>query len=190
LSGKNDPSARSLGNVHIDTALAGQRCLDGVVDVEVVDGLVDALALALDSVEIFDDVAVEDFVDAGKRERGVEAAGDAIELFGAILAGLRLDRLEGALQAIDGEAEGVGELGIEEEIFEDAIGGEVSGVDLAVGFEGGGGAEEAHPLEVLVDLGGAIGLSPEVFVVGLEEEGCGGGALEVAPWDMVESVTP
>ena len=51
----------AFGIRFLTIGLSGQRGLDGVVDVEVVDGFVDGLALALDAVQIFDDVARRGF---------------------------------------------------------------------------------------------------------------------------------
>ena len=77
----------------------------------------------------------------------------------------------------------MGELGVEQKELEDPLGGEVGGVDLAVGLKGGGGAEQAHPVEVLVRLGEIVGeivVVKEIGVEGLEQHGGGGGALDEA----------
>ena len=138
--------------------------MDAVVDVELVDVDVDLVALVLDGFEVGDHVLGEEVVDASVGELGLKAAGEAAEGFGAG-DGLLVDGGEGVLEAVDGEADGVGELGVEEEELEDALRREVRRVDLAVSLKGGGGAEEAEPFEVLVAFRGAVGvggIGPEV----------------------------
>jgi hypothetical protein len=103
-----------------------------------------------------------------------------VERISAVLAAFALYGLEGALETVDSEAQGMGELGVEEEELQDLMRREISGVDLAVGFECGSAAKEAHPFEVLVASRKSFGLSPEVVVVGLKQNGCSSGALDEA----------
>ena len=73
-----------------------------------------------------------------------------------------------------------GKVAIEEQEFENAIGRDVGGVDLAVGLEGGAAAQQADQLEVLVAGVLALGRAEEFGLVDLKQGGGGVGALEVA----------
>jgi hypothetical protein len=46
----------------------------------------------------------------------------------------------------------VGKVAVEQQKLEDAIGRDIGGVDLAVGFEGGAAAQQADQLKILVAL--------------------------------------
>ncbi len=61
-----------------------------------------------------------------------------------------LDGFDRLAHAIDGVADGVGEIAIEQKEFEDAVGGEVGGIDLAIGFEGRAAAQKADLLKILI----------------------------------------
>src|SRR5579859_7965043 len=65
--------------------LACEGGLDGVVDVDLEDGLVDLAALGLYCAKVSDDVLFEDVFDAAKAEAGLKAAGEAAEMQRALL---------------------------------------------------------------------------------------------------------
>jgi hypothetical protein len=121
--------------------LAGECRLDRIIHVHLEDGLVDLTALRLDTAEVGDDVLVEDVVDPAKAQGGLKTTGEAAELGGALLAALALDGFERILEAVDGEAQRVRELLVQEKELEDALGREIGGVDLALCLEGGRGTE-------------------------------------------------
>ncbi len=79
-----------------------------------------------------------------------KAADAGGEFVGRTPAAGVLDGLDRLANAIDGVADGVGKVAIEQKEFEDAIGREIGGVDLAVGFKGCAAAEKADLLEVLI----------------------------------------
>ena len=58
-----------------------------------------------------------------------------------------LDRLDGLANAVDGVADGVRKVAIEQKEFEDAVGCEIGCVDLAVGLEGRATAQQTRPAQ-------------------------------------------
>ena len=113
-------------------------------------------------------------------EHGVQSADAGGQFFGRTAGAGALDGFEGGADAVDGIANGVGEVAVEQQKFEDAVGGDVGGVDLAIGFECRAAAQKAHLLEVLVAGVLAFGSAEEIGLVDLEQGGGGVGALEVA----------
>ena len=95
-------------------------------------------------------IAGENFADGGEAEHGVQFADACREFVRWAAAAGVLDGLNRLANAIDGVADGVGKVAIEEEKFEDAIGREVGGVDLTVGFEGRAAAEKADLFKILI----------------------------------------
>ena len=95
-------------------------------------------------------IAGEDFVDGGVAQHGVQPADAGGQFVGRAAAAGALNGLDGLAHAVDAVADGVGKIAIEQQEFEDAIGGEIGGVDLAVGFERGAAAQQADQLQILV----------------------------------------
>ena len=91
-----------------------------------------------------------------------------------------LDGFERMRDAVDRIADGVGEIAIEEKEFEDAVGGDVGGVDLAIGFERGATAQQAHLLEILIAGVLPLRSAEQVGLIDLQQRGGGVGALQIA----------
>src|SRR6202021_3745563 len=98
----------------------------------------------------------EDFSDAGVAELGVQQADHRSDLFRRPTAAGTLDRLDGVANTVDAETDGMGKVAIEKEELENALGRDVGGVDLAIGFKGGTTAQQADKCQILV--AGALGL--------------------------------
>ena len=64
-----------------------------------------------------------------------------------------MNRFQRIVQAVYGVAQGVGELLVQQEEFNDPVGTEVGRIHLAKGFECGTGAQQADPFKVLGCLG-------------------------------------
>ena len=116
----------------------------------------------------------------GVAEHGVQAADARGQFVRRAAAAGVLDGLDGLANAVDGVADGVGKVAIEQQKLENAIGSEIGGVDLAVGFEGRAAAQEADLLEILVAGVLALRRMRELRLIDLEQRGGGVGALKVA----------
>ncbi len=129
----------------------------------------DLAALHQNAVQVADHVLREDLVHLGIAQRRLQPAGDAREMLGALLAAFALDGVQRVLQGVDGEAQRVREVGVQQQELEDLLRRQVGGVDLAVGLEGRARAQQPHPLQILVALGDAVGVAPEIVVVDLQQ---------------------
>ena len=145
-----------------------QGGLDGVVNVVAVNEFMDAHALLANGVKERSGIAGEDFADGGVAEHGVKAADAGGEFFGRTASPGALDGFDRAHDAVDGVANGMGEVPIEEQEFENPVGGDVGGVDLAIGLERRAAAEKTNLLEVLVAGMFSFRRAEEIGLVDLE----------------------
>src|SRR5580704_10420268 len=109
----------------------------------------DSHALLSDGVKECAGITRQNLMDGGVAEHGVETANAGAEFFGWAAGAGPLDGFDGTHDAVDRIANGVREVAIEEEEFENAIGGHIGCVDLAVGLERGATTQKAHLLKVL-----------------------------------------
>ena len=104
----------------------------------------------------------------------------AREFVGRTPAAGVLNGLNCLANTVDGVADGVGKVAIEEKEFENAVGCEIGGIDLAVGFESRATAQQPDLLKILVAGVLAFRLTRKQRLVDLEERCDGVCAFEVA----------
>ena len=92
------------------------------MDVIAVDEFVNAHALLADGVQECGRVAGQDFADGGVAQHGVQTADARGELVGRAPAAGALDGFDGVANAVDAIADGMREIAIEQQEFENAIG--------------------------------------------------------------------
>ena len=105
------------------------------MNVVAVDEFVDAEALLADVVEKRSRIAGENFTDGGVAEHGVQPADAGGEFVRRAAAAGVLNGVDGVADAVNAVADGVGKVAVEQQELEDAIGRDVGGIDLAIGFE-------------------------------------------------------
>src|ERR1035438_1165950 len=130
--------------------LAGQRGLDGVVHIVAVDELVYAHALLTDSVEESRRIPANYLADGGVTEHGVQAANDGNQFFRGAAAAGTLYGFDGVANAVCTVTDGVGKVAVEKQELENAIGRELGGVDLAIGFKRRTAAKQPYQFKVLI----------------------------------------
>src|SRR5579862_1709563 len=143
-------SAPRSQNRDLGTMLNSQGRLDGVVHVETVNKFVNVDTLLANGVKKCARISGEDFADSRVSQHGVESADARGEIFRRTTSAGALNGFYGGADAIDRITNGVRKIAIEQQEFEDAIGGDVRSVDLAKGFKGGAAAQQADLLEILI----------------------------------------
>jgi len=93
------------------------------VDVVAVDEFVNAHALLANAVEKGSSVSGENFTDGCVAEHGVKAADYGGQLVWWAAAAGALDGLDSVADAVDAVADGVRKIAVEEQEFEDTVGG-------------------------------------------------------------------
>src|SRR5450631_60429 len=92
-----------------------------------------------------------------------------------------MNGIESMLQAVDGVAYRVREIWIQQQEFNDPVGTDVRGVNLAIRFKRGTGPQQSNPFQIFGGLRRLIGMPPELEMVQTQQRDRGAGALHVAP---------
>ena len=99
----------------------------------------------------------------------LQAAGKPHQLLGVVAAAILLDVAQRGDEAVDTETDRVRKVRVEQEKLEDAVVGQIGGVNLAVGLERSAGAEKANPLEVFEAVMRLLGRFVSVALIELEQ---------------------
>jgi len=114
--------------------LRGKFGLDGVVEIDFVDGGVNFVAFVADVLQVGVDTFGHDFVDLTVAELRAQAACNARGELGAALREVA-DKMKSGVDAVDGEANRMRKFGIQEQEFGDAQRTNLRGVSLAISFQ-------------------------------------------------------
>ncbi len=119
-------------------------------------------------------------VDGGEAEHGVQPADAGDQFVRRAAAAGALNGFNGLAHAVHAVADGVRKVAIEQQKLQNAVGRNIGGVNLAIGFEGCAAAQQADQLKILIAGVLALLRMKQIRLIDLKQRGRGVGALEIA----------